>query len=55
MSEVTDLLDAIRDGRMTLEEVSQRFREHDWPRKNKPAPSNYEELATAAQEKPSRT
>jgi hypothetical protein len=30
-SEVTELIDALRTGTMTLEEVARRFRERSWP------------------------
>lgn len=51
-SEVTDLLAALRDGTMSLDEVAQRFRDHSWPRRATPAPSTYLELAARAQEDP---
>ncbi|MGH3404427.1 MAG: hypothetical protein ACRDRJ_18275 [Streptosporangiaceae bacterium] len=51
-SEVTDLLTALRDGTMSLEEVAQRFRERPWPRMQTPPPATYLELAARAQEDP---
>lgn len=51
-SEVTDLLTALSDGTMSLEEVAQRFRERPWPRKQAPPPATYLELAARAQEDP---
>jgi hypothetical protein len=36
-SEVTDLLTALRDGSMSLDEVAQRFRERRWPRRKIPS------------------
>jgi hypothetical protein len=51
-SEVTDLLAALRDGTMSLDEVAQRFRARSWPRRSKPRPTTYLELATQAQEDP---
>ncbi len=51
-SEVTDLIAALRDGSMSLDEVAQRFRERSWPRTRKPAPTSYMEMAAAAQEDP---
>jgi hypothetical protein len=51
-SEVTDLINALRDGSMTLDEVAQRFRERSWPRRRKRAPATYLEMAAAAQEDP---
>ncbi len=43
-SEVRQLLDALYDGRMTLDELAQRFRSRKWPQA-KPAPSSYADLA----------
>jgi hypothetical protein len=51
-SEVTDLLTALRDGSMSLDEVAQRFRERRWPRRQTPPPSTYLELAARAEEDP---
>src|SRR6185437_602881 len=47
-NEVTDLIDALHNGTMTLEEVAQRFRERSWPGRPTPRPTSYIELATAA-------
>lgn len=47
-SEVSDLIRALRDGAMTLEEVAQRFRERTWPPSKPSVPANYRELAAAA-------
>jgi hypothetical protein len=51
-SEVTDLINALRDGTMSLEQVAQRFRERSWPRRTTPLPTTYLEHAAAAQEDP---
>jgi hypothetical protein len=51
-TEVTDLLDALSDGTLSLDEVAQRFRDRSWPRRAKPLPTTYLELAAAAQEDP---
>lgn len=51
-SEVTDMIAALRDGSMSLDEVAQRFRERSWPRRRKPIPATYLEMASAAQEDP---
>jgi hypothetical protein len=51
-SEVSDLLDALRDGTMTLDEVAQRFRERQWPRRRRPPPASYLEMAARVQEDP---
>jgi hypothetical protein len=51
-SEVTQLIDALRSGTMSLEEVSQQFRERSWPRRKTPPPTSYLELAASAQQDP---
>jgi len=51
-SEVTELIAALQDGTMSLEQVAQRFRERSWPRRTTPAPASYLELAAAAQQDP---
>ena len=51
-SEITDLLQALRDGSMTLDEVARRFRERKWPRRRRPVPASYLELAARTQEDP---
>ena len=51
-SEVTDLITALREGSMSLEEVAQRFRERSWPRTKATPPTSYLEMAAAAQEDP---
>jgi hypothetical protein len=45
MSEITELLHALEDGKITLDEVAERFREHKWPRKRVIEYDTYEELA----------
>lgn len=51
-TEVTELITALSDGTVSLEEVAQRFRERAWPRRKAPRPTNYLELAAAAQRDP---
>lgn len=51
-TEVTELIAALRDGSLSLEEVTQRFRERSWPRTRKPEPTSYLEMAGAALEDP---
>jgi hypothetical protein len=51
-TEVTELINALRDGSLTLEEVVVRFRERSWPRTRKPEPASYLEMAAAAMEDP---
>jgi len=52
MSEVTELISALNDGTMTLEQVAQRFRERSWPRSRRPWKTSYLELAAAAEQDP---
>jgi hypothetical protein len=52
MTEVNDLLTALRNGSMSLDEVAERFRSRSWPRRATPPPSSYLELAARAQEDP---
>src|ERR1700757_5007151 len=51
-TEVNDLLAALRNGSMSLDQVAERFRRRSWPRKATPPPANYLELAARAQEDP---
>jgi hypothetical protein len=50
--EVTDLLGALRDGTMSIDDVARRFRARSWPRRNRSEPTTYLELAAQAQEDP---
>lgn len=53
MSEVTDLISALRSGAMSLDEVAQRFREREWPPSGTaPRPETYVEIAAAAETDP---
>jgi hypothetical protein len=51
-TEVTDLINELHDGTMTLDQVAQRFRQRTWPRRTTPPPATYLELAAAAQQDP---
>ena len=51
-SEVSDLIRALRDGTMTLDEVAEHFRARKWPRRRRPPPTSYLEMAARAQEDP---
>jgi hypothetical protein len=51
-TEVTDLIAALRNGTLSLDEVSQRFRERTWPRTKRPVPTSYLEMAAATLEDP---
>lgn len=52
MSEVTELIAALREGRMSVDQVAQRFRERSWPRSRETRSRTYLELAEAAQNDP---
>jgi hypothetical protein len=51
-TEVKELIAALQDGTLSLDEVAQRFRQRSWPRRATPLPTTYLELATAAQKDP---
>jgi len=51
-SEIPELIAALRDGSMTLDQVAERFRLRSWPRRTTPVPKTYLERATAAQQDP---
>jgi len=44
-SEVRDLLDALHDGKLSLDELAERFRQRKWPRRSSPPARTYRELA----------
>jgi hypothetical protein len=52
MSDVSELLESLQNGTMSLDEVARRFRERSWPRRRKSPPETYLELAAAAQQDP---
>jgi len=45
--EVSELLDALHSGSMSLDEVAQRFKERRWLRRRSSTPATYVELAAA--------
>ena len=51
-SDVNELITALGNGTIGLDEVAQRFRERTWPRRKTPQPNDYLELAAAAQRDP---
>jgi hypothetical protein len=51
-NEVTDLLDAVRDGTLSIDEVARRFRERSWPRRTDPPRRSDLDLAIEAQQDP---
>ncbi len=44
-NDIVDLLNALHDGSMTIEEVAEKFRGRSWPRRSQSLPKNYDELA----------
>ena len=52
IGEVDELIVALRNGTMNIEQVAQRFRERSWPRSRRIEPRTYLELAEAAQNDP---
>jgi hypothetical protein len=52
LSEVSELIAALRSGTMSLEEVAGRFRQRTWARTRHSAPQSYSELAAIAQSDP---
>ncbi len=51
-TEVTELINALRDGTLTLDQVAERFRQRQWPRRTTPLPTSYLEHAAVAEEDP---
>jgi hypothetical protein len=51
-TEITDLLEALRNHAMTLEDVAQRFRDRSWPGRTTPRPTGHFERAKSALEDP---
>jgi hypothetical protein len=51
-NEVRDLLTALSEGSLSLEEVAQRFRERTWPPTSPPPPASYLEMAGATMQDP---
>ena len=51
-SEVTNMICALKEGTLTLEQVAQKFRERSWPEPNRPEQQSYQELAVRALDDP---
>lgn len=51
-NEVTDLLAALHDGTVSIDDVASRFRERTWPRRKRTPTATYLDLAIRAQEDP---
>jgi hypothetical protein len=50
--EVGELLDALYRGAIKLDDVAERFRQRRWPRRRRPQPATYLELAARELEDP---
>lgn len=46
-NEVTELLDALHEGNVTLEDVAERFRARRWPRRKPQEPDSFAEMMAA--------
>jgi hypothetical protein len=51
-NEVKELLNALHEGNMTLDDVAQRFRVRKWPRRQKSDPTSYLDMAAAELQDP---
>ena len=51
-NEVRELLDALHEGTITLDDVAQRFRTRKWPRHQKNDPTSYLDMAAAELQDP---
>jgi hypothetical protein len=51
-NEIVDLIEALRDGSLSLDQVANRFRERSWPRRGIGKSTSYLDLATRAQQDP---
>jgi hypothetical protein len=51
-NEVAELLDALHEGNMTLDEVADRFRKRSWPTRSSRRPRSFLEAAAADMEDP---
>jgi len=51
-NEVTELLDALHEGSMSVDEVARQFRQRTWPRRPASEPNSYVEMAAAEMRDP---
>lgn len=51
-NDVVDLLTALHEGTLTLDEVAERFRVRKWPRRRRTEPATYHEMAVAELQDP---
>jgi hypothetical protein len=52
MSEVSELISALRAGTLSLDDVAERFRDRRWPDTAAPEPGSYLEMAALTLEDP---
>lgn len=52
VNEVVELINALHDGTVTLDEVARRFRERKWPRRQKNETASYLDMAAAELQDP---
>ncbi len=52
VNEVTSLINRLRDGSLSLEELAEIFRRRTWPASKPPPPTTYLEMARRALEDP---
>jgi hypothetical protein len=51
-SDVTELLNALHEGRLTVDEVARQFEKRKWPRRRRPLPDTYMEARAAELDDP---
>lgn len=51
-SEVSELIKALNEGSLSLQEVARQFRERTWPATRPPRPDSYLEMASQAMQDP---
>lgn len=51
-NEVTELLDALSAGTITVDEVARQFRARTWPRRRRTDPASYSDMAAAQLQDP---
>jgi hypothetical protein len=51
-NEITELLDALHQGTMSLDEVAGRFRNRSWPSRERPQPGSFLDAAAVDLEDP---
>lgn len=51
-SEVSELIAALRDGSLSIDEVADRFRQRSWPRRHHREPAGYLDMSKATLQDP---